>query len=530
MTIYFIGMCVAMVIYVIVGFVVSKKVKNADDFYVAGRKAPVLLIAGSMIASYTSTGMFMGDAAQCYDGAFSSIIIFAGMQSAGYLVGAIFFGRYLRRSNALTIPDFFGKRFCSRRLQILAAVTAIIMMSVYLLSVVQGIGTLMGAVTGVDYRICIAIALVVFTVVVVTSGSNGVLITDTIMAGVFTLGVVISMLVISGSAGGWFNAVNNIVTNPATSDYLSWGGHPGVLYNTGIENVVWGFTYGIVWMSVCMVGPWQSSRYLMAKNEHAIIRSAPIAAIGVFLLEFLVGMSAVFINVLNPDLSDSSQVMIWAAINILPKFLGILLLTGVLSAGISSATTFLSLIGSSVANDIYTKKDNDKKSVRLARVSMIGVSLVILLLAIFNPPSIFWIMFLGGAVAASSWMPVAVASVFSKRVTKYGAFAGMLAGFLGCFIVKLYSALAGVALPVYLDPSIVGILCNVIAMVIASAATKVTKEEAEMRKRMFVIPQTELCPGEVKRTMKWSVASIGVGVAVAVCLLGLWVIPYLTAL
>ena len=282
MTIYFVGMCVAMAIYVIVGFVVSKKVKNADDFYVAGRKAPVLLIAGSMIASYTSTGMFMGDAAQCYDGAFSSIIIFAGMQSAGYLVGAIFFGRYLRRSNAMTIPDFFGKRFCSRRLQILAAITAIIMMSVYLLSVVQGIGTLMGAVTGVDYRICIAIALVVFTVVVVTSGSNGVLITDTIMAGVFTLGVVISMLVISDSAGGWFDAVNSVVTNPATSDYLSWGGHPGVLYNTGIENVVWGFTYGIVWMSVCMVGPWQSSRYLMAKNEHAIIRSAPIAAIGFF--------------------------------------------------------------------------------------------------------------------------------------------------------------------------------------------------------------------------------------------------------
>lgn len=63
MNIYFIGMCIAMVIYLAVGFVVSKKVKTANEFYVAGRRAPVILIAGSLIASYTSTGMFMGDAA-----------------------------------------------------------------------------------------------------------------------------------------------------------------------------------------------------------------------------------------------------------------------------------------------------------------------------------------------------------------------------------------------------------------------------------------------------------------------------------
>lgn len=68
MNIYFTGMCIAMAIYLIVGVVVSKKVKTANDFYVAGRQAPVILIAGSLIASYTSTGMFMGDAAQCYEG------------------------------------------------------------------------------------------------------------------------------------------------------------------------------------------------------------------------------------------------------------------------------------------------------------------------------------------------------------------------------------------------------------------------------------------------------------------------------
>lgn len=478
MNIYFTGMCIAMAVYLIVGVVVSKKVKTANDFYVAGRQAPVILIAGSLIASYTSTGMFMGDAAQCYEGVFASILIFAGMQSAGYIIGAIFFGRYLRRSDVLTIPEFFGKRFCSRKMRILSAVTAIIMMSVYLLSVIQGIGTLMSAVTGVNYNICIIMAMVVLTVLTVISGSRGVLITDTIMAGIFTMAVVIGVMFISGETGGWFNSIKSIASNPEFTSYLSWGGKPGPLYNTGVENVIWGLVYGVVWMSVCMVGPWQSSRYLMAKNEHAVVKSAPISAIGVFLLEFLVGISAVMVNVVNPDL-ESSNVMIWAAMNLMPRLLGVLLLTGVLSAGISSATTFLSLIGASVANDCLQSKD--KKSITLGRITMVIVAVIVLGLAVFNPPSIFWIMFLGGAVAASSWMPVAVASIFSKRVTKTGAFFGMLFGLLGCFVLKLYSSLSGVTLPVYLDPSIVGIVCNFVALIIGSALTQVTQEEKDAR-------------------------------------------------
>ena len=32
--------------------------------------------------------------------------------------------------------------------------------------------------------------------------------------------------------------------------------------------MIWAFGYGIAWMAVLMVAPWQSSRYLMAKNEH----------------------------------------------------------------------------------------------------------------------------------------------------------------------------------------------------------------------------------------------------------------------
>lgn len=533
--IYFIGMCIAMAIYLIIGVVVSKKVKSANDFYVAGRQAPVLLIAGSLIASYTSTGLFMGDAAQCYEGVFSSILFLGSMQTVGYILGAVFFGRYLRRSKVLTIPEFFGKRFCSRKMQILSAITAIVMMTVYLLSIIQGIGTLMSTVTGVDYTVCIVLSMLVLTVLTIISGSRGVLITDTIMAGVFTFAVLIGVVFISNSAGGWFNAIETITQDEKMSSFLSWSGNTSALestgspplYDNGVENILWATVYGIVWMSVCMVGPWQSSRYLMAKNEHTVIKSAPISVIGIFLLEFLVGMSAVMVNVVNNEL-PSERVMIWAAINLMPTVLGVIVLTGVFSAGVSSATTFLSLVGASVANDCLRSKD--KRSITVGRITMAIVAAAVLLLAIFNPPSIFWIMYLGSAVAASSWMPVAVASILSKRVTKTGAFCGMLAGVIGCFALKLYSTLAGVTLPVYLDPSLVGIVCNVIALVIGSALTQVTKEEKEARAALFVIPESEKNPKYVKSTLKWAKVSMFIGIFVIVILLVLWVIPYLSAL
>lgn len=519
--VYFIGMCISFVIYLLIGFLVSRKVKNANDFYVAGRNAPIFLIVGSMIASYVSTGMFMGDAGEYYSGIFSPMTILATMQVAGYIIGAVFFGRYLRRSQVMTIPEFFGKRFCSEKLHKLATITAVVTMTVYLLSVVQGVGTLMHVVTGVNYKLCIVLAVIVFCIVTVVSGSRGVLITDTLMFSIFTIALVISVFVITGKAGGWYTVVERL-NNFEVKGLLSWGGNPDYMYANGVENVVWGIVYGIVWFSVCMVGPWQSSRYQMAKNEHTVVRSSLFSAFGIFALQLLAGMAAVTVNLFEPDMESPSHVLIWASMNILPKFLGVLLLTGVLAAGISSATTFLSLVGSSVANDMYHGKGN---SIRVGRISMVIVSAVVLLLAVFNPPQILWIMYFGGAIVASAWMPVALASVLSKRVTKTGAFVGMLVGFCGCFALKLYSNIFDVTLPAVCDPVIIGIILNIIGIVIGSAFTKVTEEEKAAREQLFVVPESEKNPAEIKKTHKYLIASIALGGVIAAVLLVVWAVP-----
>lgn len=527
MNVYFSGMLISMFCYIVASIIISKRVKNANDFYVAGRQAPVLLITGSMVASYCSTGIFMGDAGESFSGIFSTLLILSTVQIVGYIYGGVFFGRYLRRSEVITISEFFGKRFCSRRLRALSTITALVTLVVYLLSIMQGIGTLMNLVTGIDYNLCIFLALITFSVVTLLSGSLGVLITDTIMFGVFTAATLISVLVIASKGGGWFHVIESLAaTKPAL---LSWSGDLSYFYPTGAENVIWGILYGLVWGSVCMVGPWQTSRYLMAKNEHVVIRSSVWSALCIFGMQFLLAMGAVFVNVFEPELESASHVLIWAAKNILPTVLGVILLTGVLAAGISSATTFLSLISASVANDFAEIKD-DRKKMTVGRISILVTSAVVMLLAYYNPPAIFVIMYFGATVIACSWFPVCIASIWSKRVTKSGAFWGMLVGFISCGAVKIYSSVGGTILPLYLDSFVVGVVCNIVTMTIVSMLTKVSDAEKAAREKLFVRPEKENDPAEIRTTARTLLMTIPGGGLIGLVLILFWALPYIRSL
>lgn len=526
MNIYLIGMVLTMILYVFIGALISRSVKDANDFYVAGRNAPAYLITGSLVASFIGVGLFMGDVGEAYSGFFGPLMVAVGTLSVGYIFGSVFFGRYLRRSQALTIPQFFGKRFDSPAMKMLATITGTFIMLVYSLSCVQGIATLMSVVTGLTYNTCIVLSVIAFTLITVLSGAKGVLITDTIMFAVFSVATLIGAAVIASKAGGWMNAVSELATYEPIPGLLSAGGNPSYFYPTGKENIIWAAGYGIAWMAVLAVAPWQSSRYLMAKNEHAVIRSSIVASVAVFVIEFLMCMAGVFTQKLNPGMEAPSQALIWASMNLMPTILGIVVLSGVLASGISSATTFLSLISSNIMNDILTVKD-ERKKVFYGRLAVLAIGIIICLLCIYQPPQIFWITYLGATIVACSWLPVAIASVWSKRVTKVGAFYGMLVGFVVSAVMKIGVSVAGVTLPIYFDPFFVGLAAGIITMVIGSACTKVTEKEKQERAALFAVPQAEKDPEEIKKTKRIVALSIPMGLIITVVLVVFWVIPYM---
>lgn len=527
MNIYTIGVIISILIYIVVGNYAGKSVKDVDDYYVSGRNAPTILIAGTLFASMLSTNGFMGDTAWVYTGHLTPMIMINALCAAGYILGPLFFGRYIRRVEAITMPQYFGDRFNSKRIQKLAGITTIISMTAYLLAVLQGTTLLMQELTGMSLFMCLLLSWICFTSFTFYSGSAGVILTDTIMFIIFIGATILAGPFIFKEAGGLSNLVSNLLVNSNTPEgMLAYHGNldGGTIY----QSVSYMITIGLVWLITVSVSPWQASRNLMAKNEHVTFRSGTVAAICTTLfLTFLYLMAASMI-LINPNIEPVENVMVWASFNVMPKLIGVLVLTGIMAAGLSSASTFLSVAGFSATNDIHDFKfKSDKQQLWFSRWIMLGISIIALLLAYFNPPAIRVISWFASTIIAASWGPVAFASVWSDKITEKGAFWGMLLGFLGQISAEVIMKLTSVNLTGFLHPFFIGIYLNLIGIYFGSKTSKVTKEEKAYLEKMHEIPESELNPKDYKRDRLYGKLLMASGAFISIIMIVFWVVPYM---
>ena len=113
MDIYTTTIAISILVYILIGNYAGRGIKRLDDYFVAGRRAPTILIIGTLVASVMSSTLFLGEAGFAYDTQAGPYILFPQYSAVGYVLGALFFGRYLRRSQTNTVAEFFGRRFNS---------------------------------------------------------------------------------------------------------------------------------------------------------------------------------------------------------------------------------------------------------------------------------------------------------------------------------------------------------------------------------------------------------------------------------
>ena len=152
-----------------------------------------------------------------------------------------------------------------------------------------------------------------------------------------------------------------------------------------------------------------------------------------------------------------------------------------------------------------------------------------LVIAYFNPPQIFWIMYFGGTVIASAWGIVALASVWMKKMSEASAFWGMLLGFLGCCVVKTWSALTGTTLPMYLDPFFIGLVLSLVGILIGMKLKPATAENIAKYEQLHVKPESEKDPVEIKKTHRVMWVYMAFGVVLGLVFVFAYAIPYLNA-
>ncbi|MBT8062986.1 MAG: sodium:solute symporter family protein [Xanthomonadales bacterium] len=529
MNIYSFAILASVLVYIAIGNYAGRRVKKLEDYYVAGRRAPTLLIVGTLVASIISTNAFLGETGFVYQGQAGPYLLWPAIAATFYIHGALFFGRYLRRSRAITVADYFGQRFNSQRVQTAAGLTIIFGLGGYLLAVTQGAAYLLTQVIDISYTQALVVSWLSYTAFTMYSGTRGVILTDTLMFLLFSGIALVALLFLIHQAGGMSNAVYDLASLPGKPDLMSWTGIVGddSPFSSGLHFALWNVTLALAWGMVYAVSPWQSSRYLIARDEHVVMRAACVAAVCLTLLEITLYFAGAVINLSNPAIDPPHEVMIFAARNLLPSLVGALLLAGIMAAALSSASTFLSLVGFSVSNDVFAHRSmGDEQMLRLSRLMMLAVGLVVLMIAFVTPVDLFWLTYFVGTLFASSWGPVALMSVWSRRITADAAYWGIISGFVFNAAPKALETLGWIELPIWLDPILLGGMVSLAVVLWVSKLGTVSRRERVFRMRLHRVPASETGRARAAVTARFPLVMVIYGLVFYAIFMVAYIRPY----
>ncbi|MDG1066746.1 MAG: sodium:solute symporter family protein [Luminiphilus sp.] len=529
MSLFTVTIAASVLIFIAVGNYAGRKVKDLDDYFVAGRQAPTLLIVGTLVASLMSTTVFMGEAGFTYAGQLGPYLLLPGIAVTGYIYGALFFGTYLRRSKTTTVAAFFGERFADPGVQRIAGLTVIVGLGGYLLVVTQGAALLIAELTDISYITAVVIAWLSYSIFTLYAGSRGVILSDTLMFLLFTGATLFFAGYLLDEFGGIQQAIEDLTRQDVKPGLTSWHGiiGEGTSWSTPLDFLIWFVVIDLSWSLVYAVSPWQSSRHLMAKSEHVVLRASIYTCVVVIFLQILIYGIGGFINLANPNIDPVETVLIWAATHLVPSFLGALLVAGIVAAALSSASTFLSLVGFSVSRDLMP--DRQITSLGVTRLAMGGVSVVVLVFSLLIPPNVFWITIFIGTVFASSWGPVGLLSIWNKSITARGARWGMVSGLAGNIIAAGLNYFGLIILPSYFEPALLGIVAALIGVWMGSRGQSPSGPEVAYRTKLHTTPVEDLSARETRITLLAPVLLVGYGLTMPWLLLHYYVRPYQTA-
>ena len=497
-----IGILIAIIVYLVmmvyVGFYFSTgegKEDSTDHFYLGGRQLGPFVTAMSAEASDMSSWLLMGLPGVAYltgisDAGWTAIGLAVGTY-LNWLIVAKRIRRYSIACDAITIPDFFSKRYHDKKniLMCIAAITILIFFIPYTASGFKAVGTLFNSLFGVNYHMAMLFGAAIIIIYTVMGGFMAVSTTDLIQSVVMSIALVIIVFFGISKAGGWDAVMDNA---KSLAGYLSMTQAHNMADNTSspyslltiFSTVAWGLGYFGM--------PHILLRFMAIGEEKKLVLSRRIATVWVVISMFvailigIIGYGASVAGALPmfETSSESETIIIRLAGLLAEKNFLLALVAGVVLAGILACTmstadsqllTAASSVSQNLLQDFLKIKMSPKQSMLAARLTVVGISLVAVVLA-WNPDSsVFYIVSFAWAGFGAAFGPVVLFSLFWRRTNLQGALAGMLTGGVMVFVWKyLVKPMGGVWGIYELLPAFI---LGCIAIVVVSLATKAPSEE-----------------------------------------------------
>ncbi|PPK66305.1 cation acetate symporter [Actinokineospora auranticolor] len=143
--------------------------RTTSDFLVASRRVSPLLNSAAVSGEYLSAASFLGVAGLVVKDGVGALWYPVGF-TAGYVAMLVLVAAPMRRSGAVTVPDFAEARLASTPLRKLAAVTVLVIAGLYLVPQFRTAGLVLSVVSGGPYWVGVVIAAVVVSVTLAVGG------------------------------------------------------------------------------------------------------------------------------------------------------------------------------------------------------------------------------------------------------------------------------------------------------------------------------------------------------------------------
>lgn len=437
-------------IMILVGLYARKHTTSVGDFVLGGRAVGPWLTAFAYGTTYFSAVVFVGYAGQFgWKYGISATWIGIGNAFLGSALAWVILGRRTRvmthHLKSTTMPDFFGSRYQSKALRLVASAIAFIFLIPYTASVYSGLSRLFGMAFDIPYIYCVVAMAVLTGVYVILGGYMATAINDFIQGIIMLGGIIAVIAAVLGNNGGFMEAIKNLaqfesdvpVTMGQPGAYTSFFG-PDPINLVGVIILTSLGTWGL---------PQMVHKFYTIKNEKAIRSGTIISTVFAVVISggcyFLGGFGRLYDStaIYKADGSIAFDAIVPYMLSSLPDVLIGIVIVLVLSASMSTLASLVMTSSSTLTLDFIkgnlVKKMSEKTQILVMRILIVAFIALSVIIALDPPTFIAQLMSISWGALAGSFLAPFLYGLYWKGVTKSAVWACFATG-VGITVSNLY--------------------------------------------------------------------------------------------
>lgn len=451
------GVAAMFLIIAFVGWRSSKKVKNMNDFTLAGSGLGKIQAGFSMAATEFGGSSLIGAMALCYSIGVAGAWWDWSAVPALILLG-LFFAEKIKLPNLVTITDFFEKRY-NYPTKLMASLMHILAIATQISAQFMVGAVALNGIFGVPKTVGILISVIFALIYTMSGGLLSVVNTDVVQFIMIIGSILIALPISIYHAGGFEGLAAGL-----QQGFLSFG-------NIDFKTV-------ISWCLFCFFTYATSQHYIQrvfaSKDKSTAKFAFVFTGVMYIIYGLIISLIGVCIVVLIPNLSDPNTGYTMLIKNFMPSGIAGLILGGIFAASMSTADSMILAASTLFVNDIYTplivKNKENKNGLVTIRIVTLIVCVVSVIISMFMD-NIVDIMYLGGLFYSTSVFFPLIIGMKWRRATAPAAIISIIASVTVGLLAEL--VFKGSASGMFSLPSnVLSALTSLIVFIIVSIMTK----------------------------------------------------------